>query len=269
MKCVSCETEINPKWKHAIDRNVCPFCGECILEERLKNLLTSLRETMDALQGYPDQLSDWLLSNFNFIKTDSPDLILYMPKEAVRSMKKELDDEDFEKRKSIIRVKTENGEEEVLVEKVQSQAKTKSFHDRASAGLFEKDEVPKNIADKTQYYKAITKKIKSESMSGGVIPEEGLMAMVRSSSTEADPDTVAEFQSVLSGGDIIASGLQETATGDDDDIPAVVAHMANRAAAKKSNGVNERDLQSLNEMQNKVKNAQKKFSSGGGGFSRA
>jgi len=38
MRCVSCETEIDPKWAHAINNNICPYCGKIILEEHLKNI---------------------------------------------------------------------------------------------------------------------------------------------------------------------------------------------------------------------------------------
>ena len=69
MKCTSCDTDINPKWLHAISNNVCPNCGQHIMQEHLKNLLTSLRETMEKLQEYPNEVDDWMLSNFNFIKT--------------------------------------------------------------------------------------------------------------------------------------------------------------------------------------------------------
>jgi len=47
MRCISCTTEINPQWKHAIDMNVCPFCGKHIMEEHLKNLFAALSSTMD------------------------------------------------------------------------------------------------------------------------------------------------------------------------------------------------------------------------------
>jgi hypothetical protein len=49
MKCVTCQTEINPKWKHAIDINVCPFCGKNIMEEHLKNCLVSLAAAMEEM----------------------------------------------------------------------------------------------------------------------------------------------------------------------------------------------------------------------------
>src|SRR5574338_267235 len=99
MKCISCETEINPKWKHAIDINVCPFCGEHIMEEHLKNCLSNLAVAMEDMLKYPDQLNDWLLSNHQFIKTDSPDIGKYMPAEMLKQLRKAEEEKDFQSRK--------------------------------------------------------------------------------------------------------------------------------------------------------------------------
>src|SRR5277367_6689273 len=137
MKCISCEIEINPKWKHAIDQNICPFCGQSIMEELLKGLLSTLQDTMEKLQSYPDQINDWLLSNYNFIKTDNPSLVTYVPKEIIRELKKELDSEDFDRKRTTIKVKTADGEEEeVVTEKIQSDSKTAGFFERS--GLIKK-----------------------------------------------------------------------------------------------------------------------------------
>ena len=95
---------------------------------------------------------------------------------------------------------------------------------------------------------------------GGVYMEKGLL-----------PEAVAEFQAVISSGDIIASGLPPVSDGDDDDIPVAGQRMASRAAAKGTNtgGANEKYMQTLQEMQDKVRNAQNRLASGKGGFSRA
>ena len=67
MKCISCDSEINPKWKHAIEQNSCPYCGQHIMDENLKSLLSVLTDAMERMQEYPDQLNDWMLFNYNFI----------------------------------------------------------------------------------------------------------------------------------------------------------------------------------------------------------
>lgn len=84
MECISCKSSISPKWKFAIDSNSCPCCGEKIMEEELKNLITSLTTCLNALnEKYSHQLDDWMLSNFNYIKTDNSKLIDYVPKNVL------------------------------------------------------------------------------------------------------------------------------------------------------------------------------------------
>src|ERR1700722_1142946 len=126
MRCISCESEINPKFRHAIERNMCPFCGGSIMEELLKSLLGSLGETMQKMQQYPEQLNDWLFSNYSYIKTDSPELINFVPRDQLKDLRKEANDEDFvERKKKVIKVKVENGKEvEAVTENIQSNART-------------------------------------------------------------------------------------------------------------------------------------------------
>jgi len=70
MKCLSCETEVDPKWKSAIEKNTCPFCGNPILNEHLKGLLSNLSEIMIEMQPYQEELDDWLFSNYKYIKSN-------------------------------------------------------------------------------------------------------------------------------------------------------------------------------------------------------
>lgn len=278
MKCVSCETEINPKWKHAIDMNVCPFCGKHIMEEHLKNCLTTLAAAMDSMLKYPEQLDDWMLSNHSYIKTDSPNLKLFLPKEAIKEMSKELNDAEFqEKKKSIVRIKTQDGdgniiEQDVEVEKAMSDNRTQTFHDRANNMLKQEKAVdgePKSVAEKTKNLRAtadeIRKKLDRDKAEGGVAS-----MISRESMAEADPEAVAEFQQVISSGDIVASGLPPASDGDDDEIPQVVLAMASLKNQKGGNdgGANAKDMEALARMQAKVQSGAKRLSSGKGSFSR-
>jgi len=275
MKCITCEVEINPKWKHAIDINVCPFCGQHIMEEHLKNLLTSLGETMEKLQAYPQQLDDWLLSNYNYIKTDSPNLKMYLPKETVKELRKELDEAEFqEKKRSVVKVKNAvtGEEEEVVVEKAMSDNKANSFFERAEAlrpSEKGKKDGPKSIAEKTQHLKKLKEQIEEEGAKG-IVSEAGMAAMISPEDMQsADPETVAQLQSLIDSGDIVASGLPPSPSDDDDEIPSVVLAMASKAKKGSSGEPNDADLESLRRMQSKVQSAQKKLASGKGGFSRA
>lgn len=279
MKCISCEVDINPKWKHAIDMNVCPFCGKHIMEEHLKNLLGSLAETMEQLKEYPDQLNDWLLSNYGFIKTDSPDLPSYLPedylKDYVREAKKIENEKDFlEKKMYTVKVKTEKGEEEVIVEKTQSEEKTNGFFQRAEAINQVAKDGPKSISEKTAHLKQLKKKIETEA-SQGIVNETGLAAMISPDMlSKANPEEVAAYQTLISSEDEVMSSLPESSNGDDDEIPPVVLAMASRG--KNNNKNNEAaDIAKLQQMHARIKNSRVNFESGenrggkGGGFSRA
>lgn len=279
MKCISCEVEINPQWQHAIDMNVCPFCGSHIMEEHLKNLFSSLRETMDALQAYPDQVNDWMLSNHKYIKVDSPNIGDYMPKDMIKELKKIEDDEDFQKRKAgqkfMVKVQTEDGEQEVESEKIQSEERTNEFFQRAGLIKSHNPNAPpgsanfQSPAEKTQYLKKVAQQIKragAPSLNDG-----GVNSMISPDMlANADPEAIAEFQSMMSGGEVVSS-LESSV--DDDAIPAAVLAMA--AKGKSGGGSNAGDLMKLQQMQDRVKKSREAFESGenrggkGGGFSRA
>lgn len=274
MKCMSCQMEINPKWTHAIDMNVCPFCGQGIMEEHLKNLFSSLRQTMDSLQEYPDQLNDWMLSNHNYIKTDSPNLKLYMPKEYADEIRKQRDEEIVAEKKVqdkksadkkfVVKVETEHGEEEVVAEKIQSEEATSEFFKRAEA-IKPNIEGFKSPAEKTQRLKAMAQQIKREGAT--VVNQAGLAGHLPPEMIEhADPEAVAEFQAMMDGGGEIASSLPDN-SGGDDDIPSIVIAMANRAkgGAKDPSA----DLAKLQQQHAKVAESRRNFQTGAkGSFSR-
>jgi hypothetical protein len=88
----------------------------------------------------------------------------------------------------------------------------------------------------------------------------------------ADPEAVADFEQMISGGEV-ASSLD---TGDDDVPSHILA--ANMAVAKSKGGnssANAADLMKLQQMQDRLKNSKEAFESGGnrggkgGGFSRS
>lgn len=271
MKCISCEVQIDPKWKHAIDINVCPFCGQGIMEEKLKELFSSLRVTMDSLQEYSSQLNDWMLSNHGYIKTDSPDLKLYLPKGYVDVIKKERDLELAERKaekKHIVKVETESGEEEVVVEKIQDDEKTIDFFKRADAAKPKVGGKVTTIAAKNQHLKEMVQQIKR----GGapVVNESGMAGMISPEMMEqADPEAVAELQSMFAGGDAVASSLDSGSDENSDDPPPFIVAALNSKASKQNGGNNTADMMKHQKMYDRVNESKKNFNSGGGGFSRA
>lgn len=270
MKCVSCEMEINPQWKHAIDANICPFCGKYILEEHLKNLLSSLGEVMDKLQEYQDQLNDWMLSNHSYIKTTSPELIQYVPEAAQEASPKT--DDGFQKRKIeqdkkyTIKVKTDVGEEDVVVEQLQSEEKTNDFFKRAEAvkpGI----EGFKSTAEKTEHLKRVAQQIKrgdgvsltDEGGKGETISPEQLEVQ--------DEEAIAEYEASLSSGNIVSAlpNLEE-----DNDIPPALLAMAGKGGNPNKGMV---DLLKMQQQQDRSRRSREAFESGDnrgkGGFSRS
>jgi hypothetical protein len=289
MKCVSCETEINPKWKHAIDINVCPFCGKHIMEEHLKNCLAGLAAAMEDMQKYPEQLKDWMLSNHQFIKTDSPDLPFYVPKDTIKEMRRELDEAEFQEKKTItVKIKNALGEEEeteVETRRVQSDDRTQGFFDRAEVGGGVgksgsnssnkgkgEPKAPKSVVQRTEHLKGVVEEIRKE-VKQGFVRESGLASMIDpEGSTGGEGPSAAELEAILDGGDIIASGLPSHSSGDEEEIPSVVMRMASSAANRQQNNgsnVNEKDLRTLREMQYKAATGANRLASGKGKFSRS
>jgi Zn-finger nucleic acid-binding protein len=285
MQCISCQLEINPQWAHAIDINVCPFCGKHIMDGALKTLFGTLRETMEQLQPYQTQLDDWMLSNHNYIKTDSPNLVDYLPADILKDLKKAKDDQDFlDRKKFTVKVKTENGVEEVQAQSLQSEDKTSAFFKRAevirtpSSGAPSSPNSSKVFSsptEKTQHLKEMANQIKKAG-SAGLTMAGGSITIPAEMLEQADPEAVAEFQSMISGGEV-ASSLPDS--GDDDMIPAhILAANQQIAAAKSGHGgsggvANAADLLKLQQMQDRVQKSKSDFESGAnrgkGGFSRS
>ena len=277
MKCVSCEVEINPKWKHAIDINVCPFCGSNIMEEHLKNLLTSLADIMDKLQQYPDQLNDWLLSNFNYVKTDSPTLIKFLPQDQIKEVAAEFATKTIDKpiqdpapnKKFTVKVKTDAGEQEIEAEKIQEEEETNAFFKRAEAVKPNIDGF-RSTAEKTEHLKKIALQIKRAG-STAILNDDGENSYISPEMMgDADPDAVAEMESLFSENEI-SSSLGSAAIGDEE-IPAVVLNMASKAKGSKHTS-NPADFLKLQQLQSRIEESRRNFESGNnrgkGGFSRA
>lgn len=275
MKCLSCESEIDPKWKFAIEQNTCPLCGMSIMEEHLKNLLTSLTDIMTKLQQYPDQVNDWLLSNFNYIKTDSPKLIQFVPKDQIQTLLPEpvspkvLEDNTLKNdKKFTVKIKTDAGEQEIEAEKIQEEERTNEFFKRAEA-VKPKIDGFRSTAEKTEHLKKIALQIKRAGTSA-ILDDSGEDSYISPDMMdEADPDAVAEMESLFEDNEI-SSSLPAGLSGDDD-IPAVVLNMANKANGSKHKS-NPADLMKLQQSHYRLEESRRNFESGAsrgkGGFSR-
>ena len=258
---MSCEAEISPKWKHAVENNICPFCGQPIMNELLKNLLTTLQDVMDNLKEYPLYVDDLLLINYNYIKTDSPDLVSYVPADLLRGAVKQKNTERVDPKKQVIKVESDGKEQEVVVEQIQSEERTNLFAKRAEAVKPNLDGF-KSVVEKTEHLRKMAQKIRKAGMSD-------YQPITQEMVDGSDPESVAEMQQLISENDIINSSLQQSSSDDDDEIPSVVLAMASKSgsgAGAKSSA----DLAKLQKMYGGLNQSNKNFQSGSkGSFSRS
>jgi Zn-finger nucleic acid-binding protein len=265
MECLSCQTQIDPKWRHAIELNTCPFCGQHIIDERLQDLLTALAGMMEEAKDFSTQVEDWLLSNHGYIKTNSPNLHKYLPKEQLASYSKELAEKEFLERKNgkrIIKVKTENGEQDVEVEQIQSDERTASFHQRAQANKGGNGEKFENVSEKTRHLKNLMKKIKSEG--GELLTADGQIIGGSGQYENSQEMNEELYAAVASGEDeMIRSSLPTIEENGMEKVPSVVLNMAKMAGVRNQGKDPSDDLRRLEEMRAKAQR-----SGFGGNFSR-
>ncbi len=273
MKCESCSFEINPKWHHALRQNICPACGKSILPEHLKNLLVTLSETMENMKDYTSQLDDWMLANYNYIKTDSPDISKYIPKQMLDELKKVEMDKDFQSRKDsnsnkfTVKIKTENGEEDVEVEPLQSEEATNEFFKRAEVIKKNPNATHKSPAEKTEYLKKMAQQIKRVGSQGLSDASGNSITLSPEMLENADPEAIEDYQQMISG-----DNVQSSLDYDSDDVPDFVLAANLAAAGGKSNSgdVNAKDLAALQRLQSKTSQARKNMATGSmGSFSRS
>lgn len=234
MKCNSCSEPIDPKWSHAINNNLCPWCGSSIMDQNLQYLLVSLKETMDNLKEYPDHLNDWLFSNYKLISIDSPDIANYVPKEMLKTK--------HEKKQSV-------DTQPSTPEKAAADERTNEFFKRAGA-------ISKSggitMAEKSEHLKNILKKVQSAGSNA---------------SSEENAEFETQKQMVMQD-DYISSSISEDENDyydQDDDEEAIPMAVLNMSKGIKSTN-NAADV--LKIFDQKRKAALNNFKSGGGSFSR-
>lgn len=236
MKCASCNFDIDPKWKHAIDANVCPFCGQEIVPEDLRTVLTTFSNLLDQyFEKYESEILDWFHSNLELVRADS------VPKASTKTTLLTV--------KKDKRINNEEVPEEGIVTAVQDQEVTNKF--------FKNAQVSNKMNDKN--LKDIVKKIKK---SGGSSPDMLL------SDTSISEDELIEVSGLALRDDDALSGLSGSEDFDDiDSVPDAVLR-ANKSMAGNS-GSNNADIQKLQQLQDKTAASRKRMLSGGGGFTRS
>lgn len=241
MKCTSCSAEINPKWKHAVDTNLCPFCGQAIMDTELKGLLSTLSTTLESLASYPEYLEDWLRTH-GYVHEDK---IVQAPPIIMAPTQLKADGRPLDKD----------------TVSIQNQEITDKFFKNAEAT---------KIVNRTQQLKEMAAQIKKQGTQsltanplGGVINPEDL--------NTADPEVVADLQELIGSSQEIASSLPPGGDDGEDDIHPIALAMSQMGAGK-SGQSNAKDLFKLQQLQSKSQTARNRMlsgSSGKGSFSRS
>lgn len=148
MKCLSCDLEIMSTWKHAIEQNVCPFCGQAIMDPACTKLLSSLNSITSSLkESFPNHLEDWLEHNCDFV-----------PKSKLTELENKM--------KSMGRVTRDTEQKQLesdsIVTSVQDQAVTDKFLKNSGANRYLEETKSKDL-------KSLVSQIKSNGVAPGVV----------------------------------------------------------------------------------------------------
>lgn len=68
MRCCNCKTDIPPEWQGVFKSNVCPACGDSVMDDTAKQLLDELAEAMEKMPNNALGVASWLFSNYELNK---------------------------------------------------------------------------------------------------------------------------------------------------------------------------------------------------------
>lgn len=73
MQCMNCSTVIPSEWQACIVSNICPKCGNNIMDDNTKQLSDNLGAIIKLLEEAPDGIMELLLTNYGLKKIDKND----------------------------------------------------------------------------------------------------------------------------------------------------------------------------------------------------
>lgn len=65
---MSCAAPISPAFKAAIQKNICPACGEQMMNENTQELLEEIKNALEEMPSDPEGIAGWLLSHYELRK---------------------------------------------------------------------------------------------------------------------------------------------------------------------------------------------------------
>jgi hypothetical protein len=151
MKCKSCKEDVPPKFVHAISVNICPLCGQEIMDTKLQSILNDLKHTMDSAKEYSEQVEDWLHSNYSLKKVNSDEIVV--PTASIKQASVPTLTPSHSKPITIRRSEDDQDQDEVFVN--DQQIPTSIFAERAGVSKLKKavDRIKGNIgaADPSEF----------------------------------------------------------------------------------------------------------------------
>lgn len=238
MQCKSCQGDVPPKFSHAISVNICPLCGNEIMEPELQIAFASLKEAMAAATKYPTEIFDWLKSNYSLyseedmalkIKAKEAQFSFPKPRSPRPNAHTPLPEEEAE-------VQLDQDGNQISGVALQSPEQTRKFFTNAQAG---------KVLDRQQHFKDLIAKIKDTNSdvssrspgggSSGVMTPEMLAEMgMDGSEGELGEVEYAELNAAFGGPtNEINSGLDGADIYGDEEIPASVLAMAGHGSQGK------------------------------------
>jgi hypothetical protein len=65
---MSCGADIPPAFVHSLESNICPGCGQFIMNSETKDFMNELASALDRMPNDSQGVAGWLLSNYRFQK---------------------------------------------------------------------------------------------------------------------------------------------------------------------------------------------------------
>jgi len=230
MECLSCKTSIDLKWKHAIENNLCPLCGDKMMDDEFKNNFSLLREVMDSIKSNLPSIETWLFENYDLLvynsdlyKSKLPRVKQHQPTQQIKSLEEASISHDDKLSEAQSYAVLDSGDQDTV----------NKYFDNAEAS---------SVLKRQEEIKEMISKIKSETKHQTAF-----------STVDSDLDDLD-----LDGGD-----YSDDYDDMDAEIPPALLSRAGGASAQ-----NQKDLALLRRLQNKSKSAAGKMKSGGGSFSR-
>ena len=268
MKCKSCTNDVPPKFSHAIKTNICPFCGEEIMDSELQSALGDLQVAMEATDYYQEEIHDWLKCNYGLVPelgtvafSVHQDVLEKL--EAANSKVIELQDQlsnakPVPKSGKIAPLKMPS---EIAKDKEGNALEGEQLADSETTNKFFKAAGVKPV-DAAAHYKNMVKQIKQNG-SAGLMSEGGAAGVITPEMlAAADQVDSSEYAELFDDGGPVGSAV-DSDYEDDTEIPAVALQFMNSAKGK-SGDYNARDVAKLQELQRKSSNAGRAMSRDGG-----